>query len=179
MLRWPVEAFVGQWILEGSLKQGGVTRARPPKVWVATTGVWRIFWEIFGIIYNVVVESRIFIKYKSNSKRITRVDLVWLVTWIRLIFGDRFLPEVTSERSLDKGCCLQRVEKRSSSCCSNSALLVGTPFYSCLITRSLLTCLSAGKKRILSRTVPDNPEWSGSGNKFTQGHLCHFRGTIL
>ena len=58
-------------------------------------------------------------------------------------------------------------------------LLVGTPFYSCLITISLLTCLSAGKKRILSRTVPDNPEWSGSGNKFTQRHLCHFRGTKL
>ena len=50
-------------------------------------------------------------------------------------------------------------------------LLVWTPFYSCSITSSLLTCLSAGKKQILSQTVPDNPEWSGSGNKFIQRHL--------
>ena len=36
-----------------------------------------------------------------------------------------------------------------------------------------------GKKRILSWKVPDDLEWSGSDNKFTQRHLCHFRGTIL
>ena len=60
----------------------------------------------------------------------------------------------------------------------NITLLVGTPFYSCLITSSLLTCLSAGQFLSI-RTVPDHPEWSGSGNKFTQRHLCHFRGTIL
>ena len=35
------------------------------------------------------------------------------------------------------------------------------------------------KETDLSRTVPDNQEWSGSGNKFTQRYLCHFRGNIL
>ena len=32
---------------------------------------------------------------------------------------------------------------------------------------------------ILNRTVPDKPEWSGSGKKITQRHLCHFRGTFM
>ena len=55
----------------------------------------------------------------------------------------------------------------------NGSLLVGMLFYSSSRTswrKNNFACLSAKKKRILSRTVPENPEWSGSGNKFTQQH---------
>ena len=78
-------------------------------------------------------------------------------------------------------------EKKSKSL--KTSLLVKKPFRSCQETSFLLNWLKAGikqftvnwngKKRILSRKVPDDPEWSGSGNKFTQRHLCHFRGTML
>ena len=30
-----------------------------------------------------------------------------------------------------------------------------------------------------NRIVPEKPEWFGSGKKFSQCHLCHFRGTLM
>ena len=49
-------------------------------------------------------------KNVSNSKSETRVDVVGLVTKIRLIFGSRLLREVTSEGDWNKGCCLTGCE---------------------------------------------------------------------